>query len=530
MRVRAHTRRKRQPVPRWSRGPNGLRAMLGLVLLLAGGAGCSSDGAPPPTASTAALPALGVEGRRIVDDQGRTVLLRGPAVNQLGDYFQARADIPPVIPFSRWDLEQIAALGFNAVRLLVHWSALEPERGVWDEAYLARIRQAVRWAGELGIYVVLDMHQDAWGKDVNTDPDEVCEAPFAPAIGWDGAPAWATITDGLPRCRLLVRELSLAVARAWESFWEDRDGIQGHLVETWAWLAAAFKDDPTVAGYDLLNEPGIGEDYVETVRVRKGAFYRRAIEAIRRAEAGARPKIVFFEPTVIWSGVPKEEPHPFTDDTQIVYAPHIYVESISIDVAILGTVLFPLPWGFARADQEAAAYGAPLWSGEWGRFYDDGGDYATRYAALEDRYQIGGSWWQWRQGCGDPHGVTWPGGEIHAEAGNLVMSRCGDPARPEGVFVGFEEHHARVLSRPYPRRFPGAITFTSDPSSGLLDLTGTADPPVAPLEIWVPGRGAPEVSTSGLSLRRRTPVPGGWILIASPAEASFSLRVTAGSR
>src|SRR5438045_7068872 len=40
--------------------------------------------------------------------------------------------------------------------------------GVFDTAYVDRIRQAVGWARAHGIYVVLDMHQDAWGKYVAT--------------------------------------------------------------------------------------------------------------------------------------------------------------------------------------------------------------------------------------------------------------------------------------------------------------------------------------------------------------------------
>ena len=497
------------------------------MALVVGALGCSSaEETRQPTAPAGQdLPALRVEDHRIVDDQDRTVLLRAVNVNQLGDYFQARPDIPPAIPLTRSDIEQIAALGFNSIRLIVHWSALEPERGVWDETYLDRVRQAVAWAREFGVYVVIDMHQDSWGKYINSAPDEVCEAPLEPAIGWDGAPEWATFTDGLSGCRLAVREVSATVMRATESFWEDREGIQQHLVDTWAWIARAFRDDTTVAGYDLLNEPHWGEDYASTVRVRKGAFHRRAIEAIRAAEAGAPGKIVFFEPTVVFSGIMREEAIPFTQDTQIVYAPHIYAESISIDVAVLGVVLIPLRSAFEQAERDAQVYGAPLWCGEWGRFWDDGGDYATRYAAIEDDLQIGGAWWQWRQSCGDPHGVSWPGGEIHDTAGNLVVARCGDPAEPTGVVTGFEENHARVLSRPSPRRFPGKIEFTSDPAAQTLGLTGAADLPAAPLEVWIPGEGAPLVATTGLSEDGLKDVPGGWILTATPTATAFGLRV-----
>ena len=196
---------------------------------------------------------LSVEGGRIVDGHGRTVLLRGVNVNQLGDYFQPNPEVPATLPLERSDFERIASLGMNTVRLLVHWSRLEPQPGVRDDAYLAEIRQAVEWADELGLWVVLDMHQDAWGKYIATDRNEQCPPPQSHATGWDGAPEWATFTDGLPRCRTLLREVSPAVAQAFESFWLDRPaadgvGIQQHLIDTWAWLASEFKNSPTVAG------------------------------------------------------------------------------------------------------------------------------------------------------------------------------------------------------------------------------------------------------------------------------------------
>lgn len=65
----------------------------------------------PAAAECSSRPRLSVRDGRIVDDAGRTVLLRGMNVNQLGDYSQGAADVPPVLPFSRADVEQIAALG-----------------------------------------------------------------------------------------------------------------------------------------------------------------------------------------------------------------------------------------------------------------------------------------------------------------------------------------------------------------------------------------------------------------------------------
>lgn len=67
----------------------------------------------------------------------------------------------------------MAALGFDVVRLGLNWSSLEPERGVVDQAALARLHETVDWAKAAGLYVVLDMHQDASGKHPVRDRYEV---------------------------------------------------------------------------------------------------------------------------------------------------------------------------------------------------------------------------------------------------------------------------------------------------------------------------------------------------------------------
>lgn len=465
---------------------------------------------------------LRVEDDRIVDSDGRTVLLRGVNVNQLGDYFEANPAVPATLPFSRADLEQIAALGMNTVRLLVHWSRLEPEPGVRDEAYLDEIRQAVEWAGEVGVYVVLDMHQDAWGKHIATAADETCIPPTSPAIGWDGAPAWATYTDGLSRCRVGLREASPAVAQAWQSFWLDRPGpdgvgIQQHFVETWAWLAGAFKDDPTVAGYDILNEPNPGWLLQGTELTFLGELHRRALEAIRAAESGGLTKIVFFEPLATWSATSVGLPRPWTRDDQIVFAPHLYAGSITLDKALTGMELLTIRQGFEQARREAAVFGTTFWIGEWGDFGANA-DYVRRFAAIEDEFQVGSAIWQWKQACGDPHGASWPDGGVPERSGHVVLVRCGDPAEPAGVVLGLDEGFARVLSRPYPRAFPGDVVFASDPAARTLRVDGTGGQGEGPLEVWFPGPTAPSVTADGLTAPVVEPRPGGWLVHASPTE------------
>jgi len=453
-----------------------------------------STAASESAARAAPLPRLHAEtGSRagIYDEFDREVLLRGVNYTSLGDYYQGHPDLPPAVKPRPNDLPNMASLGFNVIRLVIHWSQLEPIRGELNQAYISEIREQVRAAEAQGMYVVLDMHQDAWGKHIATPAGEFCLPPLLqPAIGWDGAPDWATITDGLSTCRISIRELSPAVTAAFTNFWLDRNGIQSALVTTWGKLAAEFAAEPAVAGYDLLNEPHPGFLLGVSELLSTGSFYGRAIKAIRAAEAKATngfSHIVFFEPTVDWSAFGATLPplKGFTSDTNIVFAPHLYADSITI-------APLSIEQGFQLAKLAADSLGTALWSGEWGWFGDPVENDAKlrEYASFEDKYRIGGAWWVWRQACGDPHSLNESNGEIPGDQIALWRNGC-----PGDIDMGLVPEYALTLSRAYPRATPGRLlTLSADIDTGAIELTGaTAKPGV--LELWLPERiGAPEIS------------------------------------
>jgi endoglycosylceramidase len=440
---------------------------------------------------------------RITDAQGRQVLLRGVDLNVLGDYYQANPSEPPVVPWRDTDLDAIARQGFDVIRLVLSWSSLEPRRGVIDYSYLARVKQLVDAAGERGIYVVLDMHQDAWGKYIATPAGVQCPAGTEAAIGWDGAPEWATITDGGSTCRVPgIRELSPAVINAFENFYNNRDGIQDQLVWTWFAVAREFASDPVVAGYDLLNEPHFGADANQT-NIRLAAFYRNTITVMRAAEQQIPhgfPHIVFFEPNILWSavGVTDVPDASFTDDPNIVFAPHLYGGSLSP---------IGIPQGFDAAQGAAAGYRTTVWSGEWGWFGTPSADVPNveKYAREEDAHLWGGAWWQWVQACGDPHSIGHPDGPVPGSVQVFNVVSC-----PGNVDEAVVPQWAMVLSRPYPHAAPGRLTaLVSDPETDNALLSGVG---CGELDLWAPARtGQVPVVTSHATLRpRMSAVPGGW--------------------
>ncbi len=202
---------------------------------------------------------------KFLDAQGRHLLLHGinlvnknKKVNYLGD---EGADT--FADMKKW--------GLNCIRLGIIWDGLEPKPGVYDESYLKGIDQRIAWAKENGLYVILDMHQDLFS------------VRFA-----DGAPEWATLTNDQPHIHNSpvwsdAYFTSPAVQKAFDNFWNnapapDGIGIQEHYARAWAHVAKRYADEPTVIGYDLMNEPFVGSPApkIQAVMFRKGAEILKA--------------------------------------------------------------------------------------------------------------------------------------------------------------------------------------------------------------------------------------------------------------
>jgi len=138
-----------------------------LVLVLLGSVFMTGAAAP-----RRAMPALHVEGNRIVDDKGKQVVLRGVVLGDPCD--------PAVTPnWNRKYFEEAKEWGANVVRLAMHPGFYH---ACGTPAYLAKIDQGIGWAEELGLYVILDWHSlgdpvagvydDSWDSQWVTSPAE----------------------------------------------------------------------------------------------------------------------------------------------------------------------------------------------------------------------------------------------------------------------------------------------------------------------------------------------------------------------
>lgn len=143
------------------------------------------------------------------------------------------------------DIRAIRAMGFNAIRVPLHHqlflsadAASRLEGPGW-----ALLDRVIGWCQAEGLLVLLDLHA-APGGQTGTDIDDSVGYPF---------------------------------------LFEDA-ASQDRTVALWRGLAARYRDEPAVLGYDLLNEPIAHFFDAERLNPRLAPLYRRLVAAIREVD------------------------------------------------------------------------------------------------------------------------------------------------------------------------------------------------------------------------------------------------------
>ncbi|NLH47999.1 MAG: glycoside hydrolase family 5 protein [Myxococcales bacterium] len=327
---------------------------------------------PPPTVKT--LSWITVKDRRLVDEYGRHWLPNGINARVAGlfdgnDYWSQA-----VAEYTDWDAAAMVRDGYSLFRLPINWSGIEPIEGEIDEAYLQKIDQVVAWAGDAGLYVLIDFHQDKYSK----------------YIGDDGAPLWAHYPPYVPGDDKV--DISWRLALAVFAFFTDYQNLQERWLPAWQVVVARYAALPQVIGFEPYNEPeSILPDWLYE-------FYYKAASGLRAIDTR---HTLWLEPDVLrnnllWAPLRRE---PFPDDN-LVYEPHLYPNFIGMNYETVDEWLEAITPTYDRALTEAASWGnAATVVGEWGTHPGDA--YAPAYFAatrrLADERGIGLAFWVWKE-------------------------------------------------------------------------------------------------------------------------------------
>ena len=229
------------------------------------------------------------------------------------------------------DINQIKAWGFNAVRLPLHYEYFvnlgTPD--VWNDQGFALLDDIISWCTVAGIYVILDLHAAPGGQSDNSGISD-----------YDSTKP---------------------------SLWESRDN-RSKTVRLWDKISERYKDEPWVAGYDLINEPNWN--------LPGGTLLRDLYEDLTRViRANGDDHILFIEGNSYSNDYTGLTP-PW--DPQMVYVFHKYQSSADF--------ASDLQWVLDLRTAE----NRPIWCGEHG---ENSNDNFTKMVELLRGQGIGMSWW-----------------------------------------------------------------------------------------------------------------------------------------
>jgi hypothetical protein len=448
---------------------------------------------------------LRVEGKNIVDANGKPVLLRGIGLggwlvpegymlhipgrgsptsirNQILDVLGA-ADTENFYQLYRAnyvnakDIQQIAAWGFNSIRLPFHYEILSPkdQPGVFLEEGFQVLDSLIAWSKRNKIHVILDMHCAPGGQNADNISDSDGEAKL-----------WTVPAN------------------------------QDRTVEIWKKIAERYANETWVGGYDLLNEPVMPSGF-SNLDLRN--LYRRIALAIREVDAN---HLIFIEGSVYATNFTDLTP-PLFYGINVAYSFHKYWSETS-KATIQDLLNLRDNWN------------VPLWLGESG---ENSNPWFYEAIKLMEENNIGWCWWThkkiqtttsplsspitsnyqrvldyWNNKASKPL-QTFARDALFGMAANLAIEKC--ELHPDVLRALFDKYFNTRLKPFVPHDVPGTINC-SDYDFGNAGLAyQDQDYKRVRWDIFQPWNSGGEFRNDGVDLEKSNDAQGakysvGWIV------------------
>jgi hypothetical protein len=228
------------------------------------------------------------------------------------------------------DMDLLKKSGFNSVRVPIHWKFFDSDNS--DGFRL--LDRLIQWARKDNIYVIIDLHC-APGGQTGTNIDD--------SIGYP----W--------------------LYRSPEA--------QAHTLAIWHRIAAHYKNEPIVLGYDLLNEPIPHFPQLQQYNQDLEPLYRKIVATVREVDKNH----VVILGGAQWDSNFKVFGQPF--DSNVMYTFHKYWTAT--DVSVIQEYL-----------DYRDKYHVPIWLGESGENKDE---WIAAFTKTLEANKVGWCFWPYKK-------------------------------------------------------------------------------------------------------------------------------------
>ena len=326
--------------------------------------------------SPSTLTFLRCEGQEIINDSGKAVQLRGFNLGNwllIEPWMLSLQGIEPKSEKAMWDKAKerfgqtktleliklyrdtytqekdfkiISEMGLNSVRIPIWWRAIsDPEYG----GTLDYIDRAILWGRKYNIYIIIDLHGYQGSKgDLKK--------------GEDPAKMDAQTSGEVPQVSMFSDEGSKLI------------------VDWWKEISMRYRDEPIIAGYDIINEPNwLGMDKVIPL-------YQKIVQAIRVID---QKHIIFLE-----DGFMGVHLFPYPESMSwknVSYSEHHYAWGLK--------ERFEHDQSLPRTQHAYLDFNVPSYKGEWSCINVSAGglDALLRFKDIYDYFGWNWSYWSYKR-------------------------------------------------------------------------------------------------------------------------------------
>jgi endoglycosylceramidase len=163
------------------------------------------------------------------------------------------------------DVNLLADLGMNMIRLDVSWAGAEPERGHYNQSYFDVVHRIVNMCKSRGIYVLLEWHQDLfserycgngaplWASRPLSNPNRFRFPWPWSKIRKEAYPNGPITEESCAGINFANGYFNFQLSQAFEDFYTNYDGVRDSFVNFWRKIAFEFKNESNVIGYEFIN-------------------------------------------------------------------------------------------------------------------------------------------------------------------------------------------------------------------------------------------------------------------------------------
>jgi endoglycosylceramidase len=319
----------------------------------------------------------------MTDKDGRISIYHGVNVS---NYSKTASDFLPWQ--TKDDFARLKTWGFNLVRYLVFWQAVEPSKSYYDQQYMQKTLERIQWLQDLGIDVIIDVHQDLYSSKFTGN----------------GFPDWTVYDNSLPfHCRTPwnLNYFEPAVVASYNYFWKSGD-LKVRYINMLRHLLQNFDDFQNVIGIDVMNEPFPG-----TILSFEKDILTSFYEQVQSMMIDNNFKTeMFFEPMIFTSaGIPSNLKFDYRRDC--CYFPHYYDAFCHEGANYTKANKCIMDKAFAIKLREAQNFEVPLLIGEFGisSFVTGHTQYLKDFVSIANENFIGWTYYTYDKKSADDFGI-----------------------------------------------------------------------------------------------------------------------------